>query len=317
MHLIKNKTPYQNLVYPKLPRAGLGNMLLVWANAIVFAHINSFPVVAPNWGRIKIGPYIRNEKDKRSYGSYFSTQNYISKSKYLATRMFQQYCPCHNPSLAPVEEFLTESQMLNPNIFIFDCIPHWSDYFKGIKEHQFLVKERLFADIYPRLLGSILNNPAPEIALHVRMSDFKKIKQGEDFKKLGNARTPLDWFINVIIAIRAVTKSTVPAIVFSDGYDDELQELLSLPAVTRSPQASAINDILILSRSKILIASSGSTFSSWASYLGGCTTIWHPAHFHASVFSESTGQVKFEGGFNPDIDEMPDLLKKNIQDLFC
>ena len=31
----------KNYVYAKLPRAGIGNKLIVWARALVFAHVNN------------------------------------------------------------------------------------------------------------------------------------------------------------------------------------------------------------------------------------------------------------------------------------
>lgn len=55
------------LVYSRLPKAGLGNMLLIWSRAVLFADINHLPVVAPDWSKFVIEPYLRGERDKRYY----------------------------------------------------------------------------------------------------------------------------------------------------------------------------------------------------------------------------------------------------------
>jgi hypothetical protein len=41
-----------DIVNADLPFAGLGNMLLVWARAAIFAELNHLPMVAPMWNSI-------------------------------------------------------------------------------------------------------------------------------------------------------------------------------------------------------------------------------------------------------------------------
>ncbi|MFH7024928.1 MAG: alpha-1,2-fucosyltransferase [Heteroscytonema crispum UTEX LB 1556] len=299
------------LVDPQLPRAGLGNMLLVWARAVLFASINGLPVVAPAWGKFVIGPYLRGERDKRYYGNLFTNKNYLSRLKYFLVLLKKKYLH-YNPALSQIELSNLESKV-GYHLFVFNQSPHWSDYFIDLKEHQPIIKEKLLATINPSVLEEISKRPAPEIGLHVRMGDFRSLKPENDFTKLGGVRTPFSWFIRVIDAIREIAGYDVPVTIFSDGYNRELWELLQLPKVSRASAASALSDILTLSKSKLLITSSGSTFSSWASYLGQCPTIWHPAHFHAGVFPRDISQNVFEGGFDPKSMQMPDLLTRNIK----
>jgi hypothetical protein len=303
------------LVYPQLPRAGLGNMLLVWARAVLFADINSIPVIAPNWGQIRIGTYLRGERDKRYYGNLFCNKTYLSKINYLfgiATKK-KVY---HNPAISKLDLSNLELKEIGNYLFIFDNIPHWSDYFIDLKEYQPFIKQRLLSSIRNSVLKSIDNRPVPQIGIHIRMGDFKVLKPGDDFTKLGNVRTPMTWYVRVIDAIREIAGYEVPVTLFSDGHDRELCELLNLPHVSRSPSDSALADMLTLSKSKLLITSSGSTFSGWASYLGQCPTIWHPAHFHAGVFSHNISRTVFEGGFDPESMTVPDLLIDNIRAAF-
>lgn len=303
------------LVYPKLPKAGLGNMLLVWAKSVLFAHINSLPIVAPNWGQVKLGPFLRGERDKRYYGNFFCNKDSVSQFKYFAAKLKKHHV-YHNPAISKLELSNLEAQGLDSYLFIFNEVPHWSDYFIDIKEHQPLIKKKLFSILRPSVFKTISTLPAPDIGIHVRMSDFKVLKPGEDFAKLGNTRTPISWYIRVISTIREIAGYDVPVTLVSDGHDNELEELLKLSQVSRSPSASALSDMLTLSRSKLLITSSGSTFSSWASYLGQCPTIWHPAHFHAGVFSYDISRTVFEGGFDPESMTVPDLLIHNIKEIF-
>src|SRR5919202_2334278 len=90
------------LVYPQLPRAGLGNMLLVWARAVLFAHINSLPVVAPTWGKVRIGAYLRGERDKRYYGHLFCQENHHSKFSYFLT-IFLKKNIRYNPDITKLD----------------------------------------------------------------------------------------------------------------------------------------------------------------------------------------------------------------------
>lgn len=300
------------LVYPQLPKAGLGNMLLVWARAILFAHINSLPVVTPAWGKFTIGPYLRGERDKRYYGHLFSNHDYVSRLNFLLAHLKKIHIH-YNPVLSKIEISHLGSQPSEFHLFTFNQLPHWSDYFVDLKEHQPIIKDKLLSSIRPSILTAISERQTPQIGIHIRMGDFRALKPEEDFTILGGVRTPFSWFIRVINVIRGIAGFDVPVTIFSDGYDRELSELLKLSYVCRASTASALSDMLTLSRSKLLIASSGSTFSSWASYLGQCPTIWHPAHFYAGVFPRDLSQNVFEGGFDPESMQTSDLLAHNIK----
>ena len=67
MYRAKNNS----IAYCKLPRAGLANMLLTWAEALVFSKNHSIPIISKGWYKIKIGPLIRRERSKRFYWNYF------------------------------------------------------------------------------------------------------------------------------------------------------------------------------------------------------------------------------------------------------
>ncbi len=316
MSSFNNNTKF--LVYPNLPRAGLGNMLLIWARAVLFAHLNNFEIISPNWGNFSIGSYLRFERETRYYGYLFSNKNYVSKFKYWYIFLNKNFI-IHNPKVSKFElVFPVEHLNISNNfyLFIFNQLPHWSDLFADLKEDKEIIKEKLSQTIRPSVLKTILHRPAPQIGIHIRMGDFRQLKPEDDFTKLGNVRTPMSWFIDIINVVRQLAGYTVPVTIFSDGHDYELVDLLKLTNISRASRNSALSDMFTLSRSKILIASSGSTFSSWASYLGNCPTIWHPAHFHAGVFSSDVSRCVFEGGFDPESMAVPNLLLNNIKSAF-
>jgi hypothetical protein len=299
-------------VQPKLPRAGLGNMLLVWARAVLYAKINDLPIMAPSWWQFRVGPYLRGERDKRNYSSLFHTKNYINKWNWLFLNLLKQE-KHDNP--APLLIDLESLKQNSSHVFVFDLLPHWSNYFEYLNEYQPLIKQKLLADIQPLILKEIEDRPAPEIGIHLRMGDFRAVQTGEDLPLGGNVRTPLEWFVRIINCVRSLGYD-VPITVFSDAHDNELKEILSLPGVFRSPKDNALSDMITLSKSRILVTSSGSTFSAWASYLGQCPTIYYPSQFQSTVFPESIRGKVFEGEFDPQFMEIPDLLLNNIKAAF-
>jgi hypothetical protein len=125
------------------------------------------------------------------------------------------------------------------------------------------------------------------------LGDFST-PQNEAVLKSGaqNYRIPISWYVDQVKQLRQQVNRDVPVYIFSDGRNDELSELLSLPNCQRISFGSSIADILALSKSNILIAS-GSTFSMWASYLGRMPVIWYKSQLRQRLYYEKT-LVEFE-----------------------
>jgi hypothetical protein len=137
------------------------------------------------------------------------------------------------------------------------------------------------------------------IAIHVRRGDFIPLKSPEDIQfKKGSFQTPLEWFIESLQIIRAVAGWVVPTYVISDGDDEQIEKLLALEGVKRVTTGSAISDMLLLSKARVLIASGGSSFSAWASFLGQMPTIVSPGH-SLSWFKIADTTTFFRGAFDP------------------
>jgi hypothetical protein len=299
------------LVQAHLPYAGLGNMLLVWARAYVFAHLNSFPMEYPNWSDVHIGPWIRRERTKRYYGSYFQSKNYQSKITSLAQNIFQGSLVHENPLVQRIDLSLYSSQ--HRHVFSFDKMPPWDDYFEEIKDYHIEVKKRLLDDTNPSLLSKLMKKSSPGIAIHIRRGDYQKPKADDDFTVRRYVYTPIDWYVETLTAVRKIIGADVPATIFSDGYSSEIQAVLQLSNVSLSNETCALSDMITMSRSKLLIASAHSSFSAWASYLAQCPTLWpsERASLYKPIFTGEVANSTYEGGFDSSI-SIPHLLESNL-----
>lgn len=64
--------------FPVLPKPGLGNKLIPWADCFIWCKDFGFEQVAPFWHKLRIGSYIRGERDKRLYQKLFINKNLIA-----------------------------------------------------------------------------------------------------------------------------------------------------------------------------------------------------------------------------------------------
>ena len=61
-----------NVIFFRLFGPGLGNILFPWANAIVIRNRYGHKLIEPTWLNLKIGSFLRSEKDLRTYGNLFN-----------------------------------------------------------------------------------------------------------------------------------------------------------------------------------------------------------------------------------------------------
>lgn len=198
-------------------------------------------------------------------------------------------------------------------LYVFSVIPHWRDYFEGIREHRDLVRARLHQAVADRHLRCASNIEPPVVGVHVRCGDFRRLQPGEDFAKVGMVRTPQAYFQDVIGSIRTIRGSELPVTVFSDGSDDELAALLAMPNVVRAAPNADIVDLLLLSKSRVIVASAGSTFGFWAGFLADAALILHPDHIYAPIRPDDVNERFYEGGPGQTAESWPALLQQNIR----
>lgn len=293
----------QSYCEPVLPRAGLGNMLLVWARARVFAHLNDMPLADPDWFQVRPRSWIRREKARHYIAQFIKRREVNFAARAIGRLTFNAI---FDAPLIPLARVPARTR------YVFNTIPHWSDYFAGIRDSRDFIRAELFRIVNPRLLTRALSAKPPVLSLHIRKGDFRELRPGEDFTRLGHVSTPLAYFVNLVQALRQCATCNIPVTVFSDGDTLQLRELLELPAITLQPVGAAIHDLLLMSRSEVIVTSAGSTFSYWAGFLSDAAVVRHPDHFHFMIRPEDTNNRFFEGPVRGSADEWPKPLRRRI-----
>jgi hypothetical protein len=292
----------------ELPHAGLGNKLFVWAQAYVFSVRNNCPLYVKKWSNFHVKAWLRGEWNYRNYSLYFKPHTLSEDITMLYSQTFGQ------KTLVSSKDFLKIMNHSKSTYYSLTEMPHWLDAFKGLKEYRAMIKTEFFQYLTPLVQKKAEKYDSPMIGVHIRMGDFRKLPENVDFKSVGGTRTPLEYFIHLITAIRQFVGNDLPAIIFSDGKDEELSAILNLPNVKRMPKDLDIVDLIVLSKSRILIQSAGSTFSQWATFLSPDDTIAiiHYDHAHTIVRDEATNKLAYEGIAQTNVENWDELLKQNL-----
>ena len=135
-----------------------------------------------------------------------------------------------------------------------------ADYFERLVPHRALVRDRLLT-VSPQR-GTPVDRPA--VVAHVRRGDFPV-----------PWRTSDAWYVAAIDLVRRCGHDGAIHLI-SDAEDDELSALVQHGA-TVLRGADALDELWILARADIILASGISTFASWASFLGSGVTL-APSH---------------------------------------
>ena len=297
-----------SVVHCLLPKAGLGNQLFPLMKAYTFGVLNNLPVIVTGYHQVKIGPYLRREKTKRNYHNNFSFEKSIW-GEWLDRRRVRDI----NFKIigeSPLERIVNLEENV---IYRYSQLPHWTDLFAGLREHRTLVKEILTNKLGEKIKKKVQELKSPCIGVHIRMGDFKKLKEGEDFRKVGATRTEESYFIEKINQIRQINGSCLPVAVFTDGYRSEFSQLFNLPEVKLVEGNPDIVDLIHLSKSKVIVASANSTFSYWAGFLSEAPIILHPDHLHAALRPANINTTSYEGPIPHN--HLPALLVQNIQSI--
>ena len=265
------------MIYPSLPArydlgiiriggAGIGNCLYTYFHAVVMAKAINSPIIAPTWSSVRIGPLLRRELSLRRYGRMFRAHpDEISgimkailliwgwrKGARIQIRVGQQ------PPAAGAGLTIVES----------------SDFtFVGLHPHRNMIRRRLLDILTLAPSMTPKWGSADYAAAHIRLGDFAKaqpdqVKSG----KIHNLRIPIAWYEKIITRVRQ-TFPELPILVFSDGREDELADILAIDGVSLRRGPNDVADLLSLAQARLLIGSN-STFSRWAAFLGNMPSIW-------------------------------------------
>ena len=275
----------------KLHRAGLANRLFPWARCCIYAHEHGIPMLSPTWVQVPIGTLLRREKDLRTYTNLFAPRaGEISGLRRRLVRLTARRIP-EPPTLSSAIAPASGTQLI-----VFEGMTGQLEPLEG--RHD-LVRRELISMTRPIWRQQAEAIAGPFIGLHVRCGDFQRPAPGTDFAITDNMSTPIEWFVATLKAVRARLTSPLFAIVTSDGRPGELCALLDLDNVRLVEGGSAISDLLLLSRAKVLLAS-GSSFSAWASYLGQMPTLTHPGQSLSRLFRLQGTSDHFVGEVEPE-----------------
>lgn len=241
--------------YPKLMRAGLGNKMFQWAQAVAYCHKTGAKMLAPAWaGDFAIGPWLRGERHKRFYGLQFTNKGYIKGLQRLLSILFARDVAVFQDMKGFFEPFLDDQQYVKEEL--------WRILSQGIKTN----------------ISSIVKG-GKYLAVHIRRGDFSSL----------GCAFPNDWYVRAIQ--KALTLNEVSdrklIRVFTDGFPDEVEFVAqNFPdeVVKVMPKAPAIQDIVAMSKACALVGSPGSTFSMWAAFLGQMPSIWNKADMPTRLY---------------------------------
>jgi hypothetical protein len=256
-------------VYPDVGRAGLGNLLLTWAHAEIFAQRTGAQRIAPYWTRPKIGPLLRGERDLRYYTGLFTRNGAIGGPRRRLLLMTHRRITAEQYAADP------DAARTRGDIVVF-TFP-FGKGLSGLAPHRPFLSDQLNAMLSPRIRRRLAAYPdCPEIAVHVRRGDRPALPFGQPFGDDWLPGLPEEWFIGAIESIREAAGRRVPVTVFSDARPAQIARLLAVEGVHPAPAEPAIVDLLMMSRAGVLVPTGSSTLSLWSSLLGGMPTVHYP-----------------------------------------
>jgi hypothetical protein len=238
---------------------GLGNLMFTWARALLYCAKFDATPIWPTWLQLKIGPWLRGERDKRSYGDLF-----LPPPRYV--RGLEKAWILMNA--VRFDERALDRGTPKSGVIWFKGGGNGFKDLAGGNKHLQNEFEAMFG------LTTAAPRTAAPIAVHVRLGDFAPMSPIGSDTMPPNVRLPIEWYVEKVIQVRSVLGTGYAVEVFSDEAGEALHPLMSLPNVTFAARRSAAEDLRALSRSRVLIGSN-STFSQWARFLGQQPAIWY------------------------------------------
>ncbi len=246
-----------NLIFFRIGGSGLGNLLYPFFRSLVYSKKENLEIISPTFKSLKIGPYLRNEKQKRLYP--YNYKNSIGGFKKLFLLLFRK-------NIKYIGGFGDG----------FNSLYGFEKFLK--KEFKYLIKEK-----------ANLTKYKDSICCHIRMGDFAISKDG---KIINNTRIPLNWYIEVIENLRK-NNNNIKVYIFSDGDKKELGNFLKIKNLEIETSDDPALDILKLSESKILIGSY-SSFSFWSAFFSNGICIWHKDIYNKREFPQNAKNYIFD-----------------------
>ncbi len=270
---------------PVLGRYGLTHGILAWARCRLWCEQHEVTMLAPFWLKLRIGPYLRRERDKRNYFLLFHRGPALGGLRRLVIL-------AHAKRIGIKTEWPTPPLGSEPAILCFEnaVADNEKKSFDQVVGHASFLRRELLAITRPAYHPRV--SSVPFIAIHVRMGDFGPVAADTaSLLKQNNTRLPIDWYADRLDTLRCALDQNVRAIVFSDGSDDELAVLLRRTGVSRAPRQQSVTDLLEMGYGIALIAS-GSGFSLWGAFLGSVPRISYPGRSSVPIDADPTRDIE-------------------------
>ncbi|MEJ7768327.1 MAG: hypothetical protein WKF89_10990 [Chitinophagaceae bacterium] len=283
---------------------GLGNRLFSWARAKIFSELFGCPMLTPEWAHLRGASIVRGGINySNAHRKILLVDNFIAgKDEIKGWEKFRLRRTCVTLPVVTLAEAFAASTSAQDNILIS---------FKGNTGHTFdelwMHRELIFSS-----LNSITKNKwfaesgiyqEPFVGINVRMgNDFKKAAAINDFLTQPGSylRTPLSWYIESLRKTRELLGFDLKGVVISDGTEKDLRILLSEPNMSLCSSRSAIGDLMVLIKAKVLLGAGRSSFSAWASFLGQVPTITIPGSDLQGYHVSNDLKQHYVGEFYPE-----------------
>jgi hypothetical protein len=278
--------------YARLDRTGLGNMLFPWARAEVFCRQHGCPALAPAWTKVvRLGPWIRGEKDKRLYWQVFSSGGYVSGLRKQAI-------------LLTSKRVLESEAAANKDIesHATNCVVE----FRGMEHHftpfaseGIFIRDRLTQVAQPWVSKTVQAEwPAERrfIAVHIRRGDFQPWHPRRAGESVMQMQLPIAWYELAIRRAKEMIGDDVETLVFTDDREHGLEAILGNRNTQLATDAPALCHMLALANAAAIVGSA-STFSWWAAFLSTAPAIWFPGFYPPPRFA---GALNIQDAFGLD-----------------
>ena len=254
------------MIFAKLPRAGLGNKLIVYFLGYIYATEVGDKFCFNGWLQLTKQLLFR-QKSKRTYIRLFKQNSFIAYLSFSLNSLRFKARKVSNSQYAQI--FSSIKKGGGNKHLLFNSLPNHLELFEYLVPYRLLIKNHIYKDLLgSKSLRKISNSVVYDVAIHIRLGDFVSVNSFDDFLKTASARTPLFYFEKVIMALNILTGEQLKFGIFTDGKESELHSLLSkFKNVEVAVSQSEISDMLRMSQSKIIITSADSSFGLWSAFL--------------------------------------------------
>jgi len=279
--------------------AGLGTRLFPWAKSKIFSQQHQIPMLYPQWVQPRLGPLLRGGIDLHCYTTQILLLNLFYKQPDEVGGLKRQLLQrkAKKQLVAEGFEFFIDQVKDKEDVILQFKLDE--GYFETLHGFDQFLLQHLRSMTKKRWLKLADDVGDVPIAINVRCgNDFREAKTEQDYYTKGAIKSPLQWYMDSLTSVREAIGYAAKAIVVSDGTPEQLQGLLDMENVVFHRPGCAISDLLLLSRAQIFIASGGSSFSAWASFLGQMPTISHPGQ-SLTWFKAQNRHGYYVGEFSP------------------